>query len=101
MNIINTLKQIFNNFNKKKIYQKIYILSFVLIYFLFTLSFFTSYKYYDYIKFIRNGLKYFVIIFLIIKFNPFRKLHCTNFDKMVIFQSAIFLLLSTLSLNII
>lgn len=101
MNIINILKKIFINFNKKKIYQKFYILSFVLIYFLFTLSFFTSYKYYNYIKLIRNGLKYFVVIFLIIKFNPLRKLHCTNFDRMVIFQSAIFLLLSTMSLNII
>lgn len=100
MNIINILKQIINNGLKKKLYEKIYILSFFLVYLLFILSFFTSYKYYNYITLIRTGLKYFVIVFLIIKFNPFTKLHCNNFDKMVIFQSAIFLLLSTMSLNI-
>jgi len=88
---INLLKE----FTKLKIHEKIYIFTLYFVYFLYILSFFTGNEYQKYIINIRLYLKYYIIIFLIIKFNPINKLECTSFDKFIIFQAAIFLLLTT------
>ena len=40
-------------------------------------------------------MKYYVSIFLIIRFNPFTNSHFTEFDRKIVFSSAIFLLTTT------
>ena len=96
MNLINKyINNLFFEFKIQKPHEKIYTLSLYFVYLLYVLSYFYDYKYSKYINFIRMYLKYYVIIFLIIKFNPFTKINCTRFDKFIIFQSAIFLLLTT------
>lgn len=95
MNIITIIKNLLDDFFKKKIHEKIYIFTLYFVYLLYILSFFTNNKYQNYISNIRLYLKYYIIIFLIIKFNPLHKSKCTSFDKFIIFQAAIFLLLTT------
>ena len=95
MNIITILKNLLEDFFKKKIHEKIYIFTLYFVYLLYILSFFTNDKYENYINNIRLYLKYYIIIFLIVKFNPLYKSKCTSFDKFIIFQAAIFLLLTT------
>ena len=48
-----------------------------------------------YLPFIQDGLKYFVILFLLIRFNPYTNDSFTAFDKKIIFSSSIFLLSTT------
>ena len=48
-----------------------------------------------YLPAIQSGLKYFVILFLIIRFNPYSNEKITEFDKKIIFSSSIFLLSTT------
>ena len=97
--LYNYLNDIYENFLKQKIYEKVYTISLYLVYILYILSYFTDTKYLKYINFLRLCLKYYVIIFLIIKFHPFKKIECTTFDRFIIFQSAIFLLLTTNLVN--
>jgi len=48
-----------------------------------------------YLPLIQAALKYFVIIFLLIRFNPYSNEKFTIFDKKIIFSSSIFLLSTT------
>lgn len=48
-----------------------------------------------YQKILENIMKYYVIAFLLIKFNPFTKSNFTEFDRKIVFSSAIFLLTTT------
>ncbi len=48
-----------------------------------------------YQKLLENIMKYYVIAFLLIKFNPFTKSNFTEFDRKIVFSSAIFLLTTT------
>ena len=57
------------------------------------LSYFNSVT--KYLPTIQSALKYFVIIFLIIRFNPYSNAKITEFDKKIIFSSSFFLLSTT------
>ncbi len=48
-----------------------------------------------YLPSIQSALKYFVIIFLIVRFNPYSNAKITGFDKKIIFSSSLFLLSTT------
>ena len=54
-----------------------------------------SSNYPNYLPLLNNLLKLYVIMFLIIRFNPFVDTKFTKFDKKIVFSSAIFLLLTT------
>ena len=70
MNIINKyINKLFFEFKEQKGHEKFYTISLYFVYLLYVLSYFSAYKYSKYINFIRMYLKYYVIIFLIIKFN--------------------------------
>lgn len=74
---------------------------------LFDLALYTSYilyiiaylgiKYYDpkYLDMLENIIKYYVIGFLLIRFNPFSSNKFNEFDRKIVFSSAIFLLSTT------
>jgi len=57
------------------------------------LAYFNSVR--AYLPLIQDGLKYFVILFLLIRFNPYTNEKFTEFDKKIIFSSSIFLLSTT------
>ena len=95
------INKIINNFNILKLHEKLYTYSLYLVYLLYILSFFITSKYDKYIQIIRLFLKYYVIIFLLLRFNPLTNIKCNHFDKIIIFQSAIFLLLTTNIVNYI
>ena len=42
-----------------------------------------------------NAMKYYISLFLIIRFNPFYKSNFTNFDRKVVFSAGIFLITTT------
>ena len=84
-----------------KLYENIYryIIYFVYFtYFLYILAIFGITKYAPtYLTTLRNVIKIYVSLILIIKFNPitFKGDRISKFDKNLIFSSALFLLLST------
>jgi hypothetical protein len=49
----------------------------------------------EYLVLLQSGMKYYVISFLLIRFNPFTRVRFTEFDRKVVFSSAIFLLTTT------
>lgn len=49
----------------------------------------------EYLVLLQSGIKYYVIAFLLIRFNPFSHVRFTEFDRKVVFSSAIFLLTTT------
>lgn len=49
----------------------------------------------QYLELLQVYMKYYVTIFLLIRFNPFVKSQFTDFDRKVVFSSAIFLLTTT------
>ncbi len=49
----------------------------------------------QYLDLLQVYMKYYVTIFLLIRFNPFVKSQFTDFDRKVVFSSAIFLLTTT------
>jgi hypothetical protein len=48
-----------------------------------------------YLPFVQSVLKYFVILFLMIRFNPYSHEKFTEFDKKIVFSSSFFLLSTT------
>lgn len=77
-----------------KSYENFYHL---VLYFSYVLYFITligiSYINPKYLSLLQNILKYFVILFLLFKFHPFQKnVNFTNFDREIVFSSALFLL---------
>jgi len=48
-------------------------------------------KYTDYIN---VGVRIFIAVILLIRFNPFRRLNCTSNDRVMIMASAVFLLIN-------
>lgn len=48
-----------------------------------------------YLPIVQSALKYFVIFFLIFRFNPYSSVKMTEFDKKIIFSSSLFLLSTT------
>ena len=73
-----------------------------LSYILYFLAFFQI-EYYNpkYQIILENIMKYYVIFFLLIRFNPFSYNSFTSFDRTVVFSSALFLLATTSMNNII
>jgi hypothetical protein len=65
-------------------------------YILYIIAFFKI-EYYNpnYLDVLENIMKYYVIGFLLIRFNPFTKSTFTEFDRKVVFSSAFFLLATT------
>lgn len=49
-----------------------------------------------YLEYLRGFLKLYVSLFLIWRFNPLRKEKMTNFDRRIVFSSALFLLTTTI-----
>jgi len=49
----------------------------------------------EYLPTIQSALKYFVILFLLIRFNPYSNEKITDFDKKIIFSSSLFLFSTT------
>jgi hypothetical protein len=81
--------------------EYIHYLYYTLLYSLYTLYVITilNLAYFKsvttYLPLIQDGLKYFVILFLLIRFNPYTNEKFTEFDKKIIFSSSIFLLSTT------
>lgn len=48
-----------------------------------------------YLPFVQSVLKYFVILFLMFRFNPYSHEKFTEFDKKIVFSSSFFLLSTT------
>ena len=48
-----------------------------------------------YLPLLQSALKYFVILFLMFRFNPYSHEHFTEFDKKIVFSSSLFLLSTT------
>jgi len=74
-------------------YTLLYI--FYIMYFLvvLNLAYFKSIT--TYLPLIQLVLKYFVILFLMIRFNPYSHEKFTDFDKKIVFSSSLFLLSTT------
>jgi hypothetical protein len=65
-------------------------------YILYIIAFFQI-EYYNpkYLDMLETIMKYYVIGFLLIRFNPFTKSTFTEFDRKIVFSSTIFLLATT------
>ena len=50
----------------------------------------------EYLVLLQSGMKYYVISFLLIRFNQLTRVRFTEFDRKVVFSSAIFLLTTTI-----
>ncbi len=74
-------------------YTLLYTLYALYIITILNLAYFKSVR--VYLPLIQDGLKYFVILFLLIRFNPYTNDSFTAFDKKIIFSSSIFLLSTT------
>jgi hypothetical protein len=74
-------------------YYLLYTFYILYILLILNLSYFNSIT--KYLPAIQSALKYFVIIFLIIRFNPYSNAKITEFDKKIIFSSSLFLLSTT------
>lgn len=74
-------------------YYLLYTFYVLYILVILNLSYFNSVT--KYLPSIQSALKYFVIIFLIIRFNPYSNTKITEFDKKIIFSSSLFLLSTT------
>ena len=83
-----------------KYHEVLFDLALYTSYILYLIAFFRI-KYYDptYLDMLEDIIKYYVIIFLLIRFNPFTNYSFTEFDRKIVFSSAIFLLTTT-TLNI-
>jgi|LauGreDrversion4_2_1035121.scaffolds.fasta_scaffold02668_13 hypothetical protein len=65
-------------------------------YILYFIAYFNIHYYNPkYLEDLREIIKYYVIAFLLIRFNPFIKPRFTEFDRTIVFSSALFLLATT------
>jgi len=80
-----------NNFHEKIFYISLYLSYLLYLLALFQLKFYNP----VYLDYLESFMKYYVIFFLLLRFNPFRKVTFTEFDRTVVFSSAIFLLTTT------
>ena len=78
------------------IVRELYNYSVYAWYILYALSFLGLYaKAPEYLTTVDLILRIYVSLFLILRFNPYRKIHFTEFDRKIIFSAGIFLILST------
>jgi hypothetical protein len=86
---------------RNHLYQNIFIISLYLSYLLFAISISGVYKISPlYIINLRSFMRYYVCIFLIIRFNPFTNIRKITkediqFDRKIAFTAGVFLFLST------
>jgi len=79
-----------------KLHEIVFYIALYLSYFLYIIAY-LKIEYYNpkYLEMLHVYMKYYVSIFLIIRFNPFTNSHFTEFDRKIVFSSAIFLLTTT------
>jgi len=78
------------------VHEVVFDLSLYLSYILYVFAYFQiGFNNPKYLDMLQNLMKYYVTIFLLIRFNPFVKSQFTEFDRKVVFSSAIFLLATT------
>ena len=79
-----------------KIHEIIFDSALYLSYFLYIVAY-LQIGYYNprYLDMLQLYMKYYVTLFLLIRFNPFTNSHFTEFDRKIVFSSAIFLLTTT------
>lgn len=80
-------------FVEKFYYTLLYAFYILYILVILNLAYFQSVT--TYLPLIQSTLKYFVILFLMIRFNPYSNDKLTEFDKKIIFSSSLFLLSTT------
>lgn len=54
-----------------------------------------------YLDTLNSVLKYFIIVFLLVRFNPWANYEMTAFDRTIVFSAAFFLLASTAAVSLI
>ena len=74
-------------------YTLLYIFYVVYLLVVLNLAYFESVT--IYLPLIQSALKYFVILFLMFRFNPYSHENFTEFDKKMVFSSSLFLLSTT------
>jgi hypothetical protein len=79
-----------------KLHEIVFYIALYLSYFLYIIAY-LKIGYYNpkYLEMLHVYMKYYVSIFLLIRFNPFTNNNFTPFDRRVVFSSAIFLLTTT------
>ncbi len=80
-------------FFEKFYYTLLYTFYILYILVILNLAYFRSVT--TYLPAIQSALKYFVILFLMIRFNPYSNEKITDFDKKIIFSSSLFLFSTT------
>lgn len=80
-------------FFEKFYYTLLYAFYILYVLVILNLAYFRSVT--TYLPAIQSALKYFVILFLMIRFNPYSNEKITDFDKNIIFSSSLFLLSTT------
>lgn len=79
-----------------KYHQLLFDLALYLSYFLYIIAYFRLEQYNPkYSHILEQVIKYYIIGFLMIRFNPLTKSTFTEFDRRIVFASAIFLLTTT------
>lgn len=83
-----------------KFQENIFDFTFLIIYILyFAIALGLSATAPKYLSFLDYYLKIYVSLFLIWRFNPFRHVKFTSFDKKIVFNAGIFVLFATTSIN--
>jgi len=83
-----------------KFQEHIFDFTFVIIYILyFIIALGLSATAPKYLSFLDYYIKIYVSLFLIWRFNPFRHVKFTSFDKKIAFNAGIFILFATTSIN--
>lgn len=79
-----------------KYHELFFYCALYLSYILYFIAYFQIHSYNPkYLKWLQDIIKYYVVIFLLIRFNPFIKPQFTEFDRTIVFSSALFLLATT------
>jgi cytochrome c biogenesis protein CcdA len=83
-----------------KVQERIFDFTFLIIYILyFVIALGLSAAAPKYLSFLDYYVKIYVSLFLIWRFNPFRNVKFTSFDKKIVFNAGIFVLFATTSIN--
>mgnify|MGYP000126602009 CR=1 FL=1 len=79
------------------LHKQLFYVALYLSYLLYIIAYFRI-GYYNpkYLGMLDTYMKTYVTLFLLIRFNPLVKIHFTEFDRTVVFSSAIFLLTTTI-----
>jgi hypothetical protein len=83
-----------------KFQEDVFDFTFLIIYFLyFVIALGLSATAPKYLSFLNYYLKIYVSLFLLWRFNPFRRVKFTSFDKKIAFNAGVFILFATTSIN--